>query len=104
MTYEVTRLPDTVPFAVSVDAWMRRYWKHGPCPVCQAEDKWLAEPRVFGAHRLPVQTGLLRDVFIVSCRECGYVIQVNARTAGVRPSPIPNDLSGLEEGGGHSSN
>lgn len=103
MAYRVTTMPDTAQIAGPVQAWMDRSWKDQPCQACQA-NKWRAEPRAFGALRLPFESKLHRDMFLVVCEECGNTLFINAQIAGVRPSPVPNDLSELDGTGNFRGN
>ncbi len=91
--------PDTLPFAAQVAQWMSAHWRHGPCPVCGA-DNWRAEGRLFGVPRLEPapQPGLVRTVFPIVCEECGYTVWISARSAGLHESPIPDDVSELDGG------
>jgi ribosomal protein S27AE len=79
---------------------MQDHWRHGPCPVCGADD-WLAEGRLFLVQRSAVSEdteGLARPQFPVHCKACGYTVWVNARRAGLFDSPVPDDLAGLTPG------
>ena len=109
MGYHNADEPDTLPYASQVSAWMAAHWRHGPCPVCGA-DEWSAEGRLFGVPRYfpagddgepaPV-SGTFRGVFPVLCTECGYTVWVASKVAGLHRSPIPDDLSGLTATTGH---
>ncbi|MGH9093033.1 MAG: hypothetical protein ACRDZR_16900 [Acidimicrobiales bacterium] len=100
MPYAIDNDPDTLPYASQVGRWMRDHWRHGPCPVCGADD-WLAEGRMFLVQRSAVseQTeGLARPQFPVHCTACGYTVWINARRAGLFDSPVPDDLADLTPG------
>lgn len=98
MAYRVTSQPDTIQIVEPVREWMANHWKDQLCQACLA-NSWKAEPRAFGALRLPFQSGLMRDMFLVVCEECGNTLFINSQIAGVRPSAVPNDLSGLDSEG-----
>lgn len=65
--------------------WIKSYWKHGPCPVCES-DNWEAGPvyevRSFAPGGLAVPRSVL-PVFSISCKTCGYVLFIDAVMAGV---------------------
>lgn len=76
-----------------VAVWFGEKWKHGACPVCEA-NAWAPNPRLgqipnfaplgnpFGVNVVPV--------LLVYCTNCGYTIQINALVAGIlKPPEIP---------------
>lgn len=107
MGWQASTEPDTLPFSGQVSAWMERFWRDdNECSVCGQND-WRAEGRVFllqrmmlgedesGRTGMGLVPGVGRDVFPVVCLHCGHTVLIGAQIAGIRESPIPNDLSDL---------
>lgn len=87
--------------------WLKKHWRYGKCPVCHAED-WSFYPRLgeisnfrFGGRQIPL--------LLLGCDTCGYVVPINALTAGVEakaegsstevefPPEPPSGWKGAEE-------
>jgi predicted nucleic-acid-binding Zn-ribbon protein len=69
--------------------WMEKYWRHGPCPVCQMNVYDTGEVVELRFH---IKGGSRRrtvyPVIPIACRNCGYTLLINAILAGVvRPDP-----------------
>lgn len=69
----------------ALSRWFNEKWNHGPCPVC-GTDLWTPLPRL---GMVPNLTPIAPDgtnvvpVLLVSCTNCGYLLAINALTAGV---------------------
>ena len=86
------------------EAWLKENWRHGPCPVCGADD-WKRTPNLGQIENLDVGSavyplaGLVVQqrgrvpVLFVTCQNCGYFVTVNAILAGVRQPPMAGDGS-----------
>lgn len=83
-----------------VAAWFGEKWKHGACPVCEA-DSWAPNPRLGQITNFVPTTPFALNVvpvLLIYCTNCGYTLQVNAMVAGIiRPPEIPEpDVFDLE--------
>lgn len=63
------------------DRWFKEKWHHGPCPVCEDEN-WSFYPRLGQISNLGY-AGRRVPLLLVGCNTCGYVVAVNAMTAGI---------------------
>jgi hypothetical protein len=107
MAWRTSDETDTLPYADQVRAWMERFWRDtNTCQVC-GQNEWRAEGRMFLVTRtMPGQEpggqpellfGVGRSVFPVVCMHCGHTLWVGSQVAGIAESPIPMDLSGLDD-------
>lgn len=83
------------------EAWFRDKWRHGVCPVCEAND-WKQTPKLGQIENLdtggdatayPLIGMAVRrrgriPVLCITCQNCGYFVTVNAILAGVRQAPF----------------
>jgi hypothetical protein len=79
------------------EAWFAEKWHHGPCPVCAANE-WGAQPKLGQIENLGlgleasdrpmvlIQGGRV-PILLISCKNCGYTVAVNAIIAGIRQPP-----------------
>jgi|CZKG01.1.fsa_nt_gi hypothetical protein len=83
------------------DAWFRDKWRHGRCPVCNA-NTWDTLPKIgqienlhdspippFGGQPFPIYGRV--PVLLVGCQNCGYLVPINALVAGIRQPPTQYD-------------
>jgi hypothetical protein len=82
------------------DRWFREKWRHGNCPVCDAND-WKQTPNLGQIENLdtgedatnyPLLGVAVRrrgriPVLFIACQNCGYLVAVNALLAGIRQPP-----------------
>ncbi len=67
-----------------VDAWIADRWRHGPCPVCEA-NSWAPNLRIGQIeNEATFSVGETFPVLLIFCTECGYTLSINARIAGIR--------------------
>ena len=83
--------------------WIEKHWRHGPCPVCQAED-WGSGPDIAALSDLvPGATGTVYPVLPFHCRVCGYTLLVNASIAELVVEDEEDEEDGNAEGEGRQS-
>lgn len=68
-----------------LQTWLETKWRHGPCPVCQA-DAWFPAPNLGQIQNLipvPPEGGKTVPVVLMACEVCGYIVTINAVGAGI---------------------
>lgn len=68
-----------------LSAWFADKWKHKECPVCET-DFWSPTPNLGQIENLDNIGGRV-PVLLITCRNCGYFLSVNALVAGIRQVP-----------------
>jgi hypothetical protein len=74
--------------------WFKEKWDYGPCPVCH-DTNWALYPRLGQIPNLgPLGAPEERRIpaLMVGCDTCGYIVAINALTAGVLVL-LPEDTS-----------
>ncbi|HEV3319189.1 MAG TPA: hypothetical protein VG053_05565 [Solirubrobacteraceae bacterium] len=77
----------------ALNQWFQEKWKHGACPVCEV-DRWALLPRlgmVPNANPPGPTGGNMVPVLLIVCSNCGYLLSINALTAGVVETADWND-------------
>jgi len=68
-----------------LNEWFTQKWQHGACPVC-GTDLWTPLPRLGMVPNLaptgPGTTNVV-PVLLIGCSNCGYMLHINALTAGL---------------------
>lgn len=69
----------------ALNRWIEEKWRHGPCPVCDTNE-WVPLPRIGMVPNINPpgpNGGNVVPVLLIHCTNCGYMLTVNAVTAGV---------------------
>jgi hypothetical protein len=66
-------------------AWAKKHWRHGPCPVCKAQ-QWGRGQAIGQIQDLDSKSAGTQPVYPllpINCRVCGYTVLINPIYAGI---------------------